>query len=147
MRREQAISRYTGIGVLLASLTLYVKTMAPTVSFWDCGEFIACAYTLGVPHPPGSPLYVLLGRVFTFLPFGEVAWRVVLMSAVASALAVWCVYGTAVMLGRRALGGAPLAPLGDGRDAGITVGAAVAALSLAVSYTFWFNATEAEVYG
>ena len=113
----------------------------------DTGEFIACSYTLSVPHPPGSPLYVLLGRVFTLLPVGEVAWRVILMSALSSALAVWCTYLSAGALARRALGGQSLTPFGDGRDIGVTVGAAVAALCLAVSYTFWFNATEAEVYG
>ena len=136
-----------GAAVFVISLALYVKTMAPSVSFWDTGEFIASSYTMGVPHPPGSPLYVLLGRVFTLLPVGEVAWRVVLMSALSSALAVWCTYLSAAALARRALGGESLLPFGDGRDFGVSVGAAVAALSMAVSYTFWFNATEAEVYG
>ena len=136
-----------GAAIFLATMALYLKTMAPTVSFWDTGEFIACSYTLSVPHPPGSPLYVLLGRVFTLLPVGEVAWRVILMSALSSALAVWCTYLSAGALARRALGGQSLTPFGDGRDIGVTVGAAVAALCLAVSYTFWFNATEAEVYG
>ena len=136
-----------GAAIFLATMGLYLKTMAPTVSFWDTGEFIACSYTLSVPHPPGSPLYVLLGRVFTLLPVGEVAWRVILMSALSSALAVWCTYLSAGALARRALGGQSLTPFGDGRDIGVTVGAAVAALCLAVSYTFWFNATEAEVYG
>jgi hypothetical protein len=136
-----------GAAVFLIAMGLYLKTMAPTVSFWDTGEFIACSYTLSIPHPPGSPLYILLGRVFTLLPLGEVAWRVVLMSALSSALAVWCTYLSAAALGRRALGGQSLVPFGDGRDIGVMVGAVVAALSLAVSYTFWFNATEAEVYG
>jgi hypothetical protein len=147
MSNPNTLHRNIGIAVFLVTLGLYIKTMAPTVSFWDCGEFIACSYTIGVPHPPGAPLYVLLGRVFSLLPLGEPAWRVTLMSVVSSALAVWCAYSCIVVLGRRVLGGESLKPFGDGRDVGIILGAAVGALSLAFSYTHWFNATEAEVYG
>jgi hypothetical protein len=147
MTSTSKLHRLTGIGVFLLAFLLYLKTMAPTVSFWDTGEFIASAFILGVPHPPGAPLYILLGRLFTLLPFGEPAWRIVLMSALTSALAVWCTYLTTVALARRVLGGEALAPFGDSRDVSVIVGAVVASLSLAVSYTFWFNATEAEVYG
>ena len=78
--------RCAGVAVFLISFGLYLLTMAPSVSFWDTGEFIATSYTLSVPHPPGSPLYVLLGRLFSMIPVMEVAWRVVLMSALSSAL-------------------------------------------------------------
>ena len=144
---SERLHRYAGIAVFLCSLGLYLKTMAPTVSFWDTGEFIASSYILGVPHPPGAPLYVLIGRVFSMLPFGEVAWRIVLMSVVSSALAIWCTYQTTAALARRALGGHALRSFGDSRDVSVAIGSVVASLSLAVSYTMWFNATEAEVYG
>ena len=148
MERSNALQyRLVGVLVFLIALVLYLKTLAPTVSFWDCGEFIACSYILGVPHPPGAPLYILLGRLFTLLPLGEIAWRVNLMSALSSALGIWCVYLCGVALGRRALGGVALRPFGDGRDISCQAGAALGALALAVSYTYWFNATEAEVYG
>ena len=139
--------RLLGLLVFLTTLGLYLDTVAPTVSFWDCGEFIACSYILGVPHPPGAPLYILLGRLFSLIPFGEVAWRVNLMSVVPSALGIWFVYLSTVALARRALGGGALQVFGDIRDYSVMAGAALASLSLAVSYTYWFNSIEAEVYG
>ena len=147
MNNYTILHRYIGVGIFLLTLGVYIKTMAPAVSFWDCGEFIATSYLLGVPHPPGSPLYVLLGRVFSLFPIADVAARVTFMSALSSALAIWCVYCSTLALARRALGGNPLIPFGDRRDVGPLSGAVLASLLLAFSYTQWFNATEAEVYG
>ena len=147
MSSNTILHRYIGVGIFLLTLGVYIKTMAPAVSFWDCGEFIATSYLLGVPHPPGSPLYVLLGRVFSLFPIADVAARVTFMSALSSALAIWCVYCSTLALARRALGGNPLIPFGDRRDVGPLSGAVLASLLLAFSYTQWFNATEAEVYG
>ncbi|MAN23035.1 MAG: hypothetical protein CME10_02090, partial [Gemmatimonadetes bacterium] len=147
MNNYTILHRYIGVGIFLLTLGVYIKTMAPAVSFWDCGEFIATSYLLGVPHPPGSPLYVLLGRVFSLFPIADVAARVTFMSALSSALAIWCVYCYTLALARRALGGNPLIPFGDRRDVGPLSGAVLASLLLAFSYTQWFNATEAEVYG
>jgi hypothetical protein len=75
----------------LAVLTLYVLTLAPTTAMWDASEYITAAYTLGIPHPPGNPLFVLLGRVASLLPVGSVAYRVNLLAAVCSALSagIW----------------------------------------------------------
>jgi hypothetical protein len=74
-----------------AVLVLYVITLAPTTAMWDASEYITAAYTLGIPHPPGNPLFVLLGRVASLLPIGSVAYRVNLLAAVCSALAagIW----------------------------------------------------------
>src|SRR6266850_3114011 len=75
-------------GMAAAVLALYVATLAPTTAMWDTSEYIAAAYTLGFPHPPGNPFFVLLGRVFTILPLApSVAQRVNLLAAVTSAAA------------------------------------------------------------
>lgn len=72
---------FLAILLFLITLTVYLITLAPTVSTEDSGEFIAAAYTLGIPHPPGYPLWTILGKLFTFLPISNIAWRVNFMSA------------------------------------------------------------------
>ncbi|MFH1453238.1 MAG: DUF2723 domain-containing protein [Armatimonadota bacterium] len=71
----------------LLPLIVYIFTLCPTTYSEDCGEFITGAYKLGVLHPPGYPLYSMLGKVFTFIPVGSIAWRVNFMSAFWAALA------------------------------------------------------------
>ena len=74
------------VAVGLAVLGGYVLTLAPTVTFWDAGEFIAAAKVLGIPHPPGTPLFVLLAHVWGLaVPIGEYALRTNLLSALFSA--------------------------------------------------------------
>ncbi|MDB4884204.1 MAG: hypothetical protein JWL95_2970 [Gemmatimonadetes bacterium] len=72
-------------------LAMYVATLAPTTAMWDASEYITAAYTLGIPHPPGNPLFVLLGRVASLLPLGSVAYRINLLAAASSAAAagIW----------------------------------------------------------
>ena len=80
------INRILGVMTFIVSFIVYFDTMAPSVSYWDCGEFIAVSYTLGVPHPPGSPLFLLLGRIASMLPISEdIAFRVNLLYPLASA--------------------------------------------------------------
>ena len=73
-------------------LIIYVITLSPTVNFIDSGELISALHEPGVTHPPGYPLYTLLGFVVSHIPIGEVAWRVNMISAVSGALAVACLY-------------------------------------------------------
>ena len=83
----------------LISFIIYVMTMAPTTSFWDCGEFIATSVTMGVPHPPGTPLYLILGNFFSQLPFfNDLGARVNLLSPLTSAFAVMFLYLISVQL-------------------------------------------------
>ena len=110
-------------------------TLAPTVTLWDAGEFITAAKVLGVPHPPGTPLFVMLGHVWgDVVPFGGYAWRLNLMSACFSAAGAGCLF----LVAHRLLAGeGPWLRIG---------GAAAAALFSAFSFTNWQNSNETEVY-
>jgi Tfp pilus assembly protein PilF len=120
----------------VVAFAVYARTAYRTVPFWDAGEFIATSYTLGIPHQPSTPLYVLIGRLATLLPLGSIAFRVNMLSAVAATLTALFAHLAALRLGRRAGLGAPGA-LGAGLVAGLLTAAA---------RTIWFNALEAEVY-
>ncbi|SVB46983.1 uncharacterized protein METZ01_LOCUS199837, partial [marine metagenome] len=117
--------------------------MSPTVSYWDCGEFIAVSHTLGVPHPPGSPFFLLLGRIFSMIPFNEdIAFRVNIISPIVSALAVMLLYLTIVKIVTHWRG-----KVENLTDVLIVFGgASVGALTFAFTDSHWFNAVEAEVY-
>jgi len=138
----------TGGVVGLFALAVYALTVAPTFSYWDCGEFIACSYILGIPHPPGTPVFVLLGRVFTLLPLSaDIAVRVNYISVVTSAMAAFVAFFVTVRLIRAGLQGGALKPL-ERWQAVVALGGGVSgALFLAFSSTHWNNAVEAEVYG
>ena len=124
-------------------LIIYILTMAPTTSFWDCGEFISTSYILGVPHPPGAPLYLLLGNIFSSLPiFSDIGARVNLISPIVSALSVMFLYLIIVYLIEEYRG-----RMGNIYDTIIICGSAfTAAMTFAVTDSHWFNAVEAEVY-
>lgn len=112
----------------LVAFAVYLRTLAPTVMWYDMGEFATGAYVLGIAHNTGYPLYMLLGKLFTLLPVGDIAYRTNLMSAFFGALTVVMVYLTVFKLaGRRGP-------------------ALVSALTIAFSSTLWSNATWAESY-
>jgi hypothetical protein len=140
---DRAITNLTAALVFLASFAVYLMTMAGTVSFWDSGEFIAVSQILGIPHSPGTPMYVLVGRVFAMLPLAlSVAQRVNLLSAFTGALGVMMVYLIISEVVRFMFGAATTVA---GRIAAHT-GGLVGALFLMFSSTYWTDATEAEVY-
>ncbi|RAK63956.1 glycosyltransferase family 117 protein [Hymenobacter edaphi] len=140
-----------GALVFATALATYGLTLEPTVSFWDCGEFIASADKLQVPHPPGAPTFLLLGRLAALLSLGEasrVPVLVNLLSALSSAFTVLLLFGSITLLARPlVLGAATRAAEPTGRQAALLLSAgAVGALAFAFSDSFWFNAVEAEVY-
>src|SRR5437764_3143095 len=107
--------------VSLVVLILYLVTLAPNTAMWDTSEYIAAAYTLGLPHPPGNPLFVLIGRVFSILPIaGSVAARINVLAAICSAVSagMWFLITERVLVGwfperwQRIVGGALAALIG-----------------------------------
>ena len=136
------ISRGFAAASFFISLVVYLLTMAPTVSFWDCGEFIACSYKMAVPHPPGAPFFLMLGRVFTIIPFFEdIAARVNLISVLSSAFTVLFLHLSIVYLVKDFTKDREGFNLYVPHFAGL-----IGALTFAFSHSFWFNAVEAEVY-
>lgn len=141
---QRTVSRVIAIGLFFISLLTYLRTLSPTVVFWDVGEFMAAAHYLQVPHPPGAPLFLLIARIFNEIPLAsDPAVRMHVISALASAATIMFLYLISVrfMIMWR---GKPETTY----DRIVLYGSAViGALSLTFAKTFWFNAVEAEVYG
>ncbi len=132
-----------GLVALFLALATYTLCVQPTVPFWDCAEFTAAAVQQQVPHPPGAPLFLMVGKLFHLIPIGDPAVRVNMVSVVASALTIWLCYYIAIMMilniAKRTIDGFG--------DALVVYGAAlVGSLAFCWSDTFWFNAVESEVY-
>jgi hypothetical protein len=134
---------FPGLLVLGVALLVYAKTVAPTVSFWDSGEFIASGAMLQIPHPPGAPVYLILARIFSLLApdSTSVAFFVNLLSVVASAFAVFFVYKILVLFFQMVRDHNEQKPYWIEEFAAVT-----GALLFAFTDTFWFSAVEAEVY-
>ncbi|HTR98604.1 MAG TPA: DUF2723 domain-containing protein, partial [Bacteroidota bacterium] len=130
--------------VFAISAVQFFLTAQPTVSFWDPGELSAAAYMLQVPHPPGGPLFSLVGRFFYLLPMpGDPGFRMNMVSVVSSALAVLFVYLIAVRLIRRTRRGEPES---TAALLGTFLPAAIGALALSFCDSFWFNGVEANYF-
>ncbi len=149
MTRFNRANNLTGWIVFAIALITYTLTVERTASFWDCGEFIACAYKLQVPHPPGAPFFLLIGRIFALFAFGDltnVAYWVNMVSVLSSAFTILFLFWTITLLARKVIGKAD-----DELTTGDTILLMGAGIIGALAYTwsdsFWFSAVEAEVYG
>lgn len=132
-------------GFLAATIfpfVVYVITLAREITFIDSGELAAVAATLGIAHPPGYPLFTLLGHLFAWLPFSTVCFRVGLLSATAGALAAGCVFLTAELMAGRVLARSR----DEDRGATILLPALAAAWLFAFARTPWSQAVVVEVY-
>ena len=150
MNNFKRINTIGGWLTFIVALAVYILTLEPSVSLWDCGEFISASYRLQVVHPPGAPLFLMLGRIFTLFAepgTNEVAIAVNMLSAVASAATVMFTFWITTHFAKKILKldlntsnielSSAIAILGSGL---------VAALSVTFMDTFWFSAVEAEVY-
>ena len=143
------VNNITGWIVFLIAAGTYTLTREATASLWDTGEFIACANEIGIPHPPGSPLFTMLGRLFIVLFSGgndaHVAQAVNLMSAVASGFTILFLFWTITHFARKMF-------VNHGEDLNsqqtftVMVAGVVGGLAYTFSDSFWFSAVEGEVY-
>ena len=144
----QKTNNITGWIIFLIALAVYWLTMEETGSYWDCGEFIAVSYKLEVPHPPGAPLFLLIGRLFSFLSFGDVtqvAYWINFTSVLSSAFTILFLFWSIVLFGRKLLKISNDTEL-DSHTWLLMGAGAVGALAYTFSDSFWFSAVEAEVY-
>ncbi|MFW5658519.1 MAG: protein O-mannosyl-transferase family, partial [Bacteroidota bacterium] len=141
------LNNLTGWLIFALGAVVFLLTASPTASFWDCGEFIACANEFMVPHPPGAPLFLLIGRLFIVFGFGpeNAAYMMNLLSVFASAFTGMFTFWTITMLAKRIV-----APNVENPEKGKTYAILAAGLvggaTVFFCSSFWFNAVEAEVY-
>jgi hypothetical protein len=148
MKNFRKINLITGWLMFLIATVTYFLTIEPTTSFWDCGEFITTAYKLEVGHPPGAPFFMILGRFFTLFAFDDASLVPVMinaMSALASSFTILFLFWTVTHIAKRIIANTNEV-LSTAQTIAIMGTGAVAALSYAFSDTFWFSATEGEVY-
>jgi tetratricopeptide (TPR) repeat protein len=131
----------------IATVT-YFLTIEPSASFWDCGEYIACAYKLEVGHPPGAPFFLIIGRFFTLFAGNDpanAAMMINIMSALSSSFSILFLFWTITRLGIKAYG-KKVANLDKPKQWAILGAGLVGALAYTFSDSFWFSAVEGEVY-
>jgi hypothetical protein len=142
------VNNIVGWIVCIIACTVYVMTMEATGSFWDTGEFISSAYKLQIPHPPGAPMFILLGRFFIVL-FGDdpatASRGVNFMSALASGFTILFLFWTITHFARKLVTNAA-AELTRTQIVSIMAAGVVGALAYTFTDSFWYSAVEGEVY-
>jgi len=132
------------ISFLIAAV-VYLLTIEPTVSFWDCGEFITTSFKFEVGHPPGAPFFMIVGRVFTlFGGSGDAARLINSLSGLASAFTIMFLFWTITHLAKKLI--SVKDEISMGQTIAIMASGLVGALAYTFSDTFWFSAVEGEVY-
>jgi hypothetical protein len=145
----QRINNIAGWTTFVIALVTYWLTMEETASYWDCGEFIAVSYKLEVPHPPGAPFFLLIGRLFSFLAFGDVtrvAYWINFSSVLASAFCVLFLFWSITLLGRKLMKINTFDQITEAQTWVLIGAGLVGSLAYTFSESAWFSAVEAEVY-
>lgn len=140
------VNSFTGWLTFLIALFTYVSTLEPTVSFWDCGEYIATSVKLQVGHPPGAPVFQLVANVLSQLALGDVsrqAFYVNMVSGLSSAFTIPFLFWTITMLGRKLFS---TVDISKSQEIILLGSGLVGALAFTFSDSFWFSAVEGEVY-
>ena len=142
------LNNIVGWFVFLIATVVYVLTLENTVSWWDCGEYISTAYKLQVGHPPGAPLFQMIGRFFSLFAFGDVtkvALMINLMSALCSSFTILFLFWTITHLSKKMwMKDGDAAPLSN--KVAVLATGVIGALAYTFSDSFWFSAVEGEVY-
>ena len=139
----------TGWIIFSIALITYWLTMERTASYWDCGEFISVSYKLEVPHPPGAHLFLLIGRLFSFLAFGDVtqvAYWINFSSVLSSAFTILFLFWSITLFGRKFFSIKNHQALTSEQGWVLLGAGVVGSLAYTFSDSFWFSAVEAEVY-
>lgn len=147
MKDFKKYNNITGWSVFLISLIVYTITVEPSASLWDCGEFIAAANKLEVGHPPGAPIFMLMGRGASMFASPEsAAWCVNMVSVVCSAFSIMFLHWTIVLLGLKIIDKDENGNVSATNSLLVLGAGIIGALAFTFSDSFWFSATEAEVY-
>lgn len=140
------LNTYLGWFVFLIATIVYFLTIEDTVSLWDCGEYITAAYKLEVGHPPGAPLFMVLGRLFSFFAGVEdVAVWINRVSGLSSSLTILFMFWSLTLLIKKMIL-KTRSELSKGDMVAVFGGAAIGSLAYAFTESFWFSAVEGEVY-
>jgi hypothetical protein len=148
MKAYRLINNIGGWVMFAIAAFVYISTAEPTASFWDCGEYIATSYKLQVGHPPGAPTFQLLGRFFSMFAFGNtenVAFMINVFSALASALTIMFLFWTITLLAKKFV----IKNTGEislYEKLSVFAAGAIGALAYTFTDSFWFSASEGEVY-
>ncbi len=145
MNKYSFVNRLTGWVIFLISAVVYLMTIEPTTSFWDCGEFITTSFKLEIGHPPGAPVFMIFGRFFTLFGGPENAAVLInAMSALASAFTILFLFWTITHLAKKIV--VKEESITTGNILSVMAAGVVGSLAYAFSDTFWFSAVEGEVY-
>jgi len=147
-RKYRFWNNITGWAIFIVASIVYLLTKEPTVSFWDCGEFILSSFKLQVGHPPGAPLFLMMNRVATLFAGGDtskVAVTVNTLTAITSGLAIMILFWTITHLARKVF--VKENTIDEKNILPIIASGVIGSLAYTFSDTYWFSAVEGELYG